>query len=81
LPGQDGIPALPTVTDTGRDAGGDLRGYRNLLDCLAEGADGPAGPAGPAVPVHVPPGAAASALSGGLDFTRSPEGLAQLVTD
>jgi hypothetical protein len=36
LPGQDAIPALPTVTDTGRDTGGDLRGYRNLLDCLAE---------------------------------------------
>lgn len=35
LPGQEAIPALPTVTDTGRGAGGDLRGYRNLLDCLA----------------------------------------------
>jgi hypothetical protein len=24
------------VTDAGRDADGDLRGYWNLLDCLAE---------------------------------------------
>jgi hypothetical protein len=36
LPRQGAIPALPAVTDTGRDAEGDLRGYRNLLDCLAE---------------------------------------------
>jgi hypothetical protein len=30
------MPALPAVTDAGRDVDGDLRGYRNLLDCLAE---------------------------------------------
>ena len=36
LPCQDAIPALPAVTDTGRDVDGDLRSYRNLLDCLAE---------------------------------------------
>jgi len=36
LPWQDAIPALPAVTDAGRDVDGDLRGYQNLLDCLAE---------------------------------------------
>ena len=36
MPCQDAIPALPAVTDTGRDVDGDLHGYRNLLDCLAE---------------------------------------------
>jgi hypothetical protein len=35
LPCQDAIPALPAVTDAGRDDDGDLRGHRNLLDCLA----------------------------------------------
>jgi DDE_Tnp_1-associated len=36
LPCQHAIPALPAVTDTGRDIDDDLRGYRNLLGCLAE---------------------------------------------
>jgi hypothetical protein len=36
LPCQDAIPTLSAVTDAGRDVDGDLRGYRNLLDCLAE---------------------------------------------
>ena len=36
MPCQDATPALPAVTDAGRDVDGDLRGYRNLLDCLAE---------------------------------------------
>ena len=36
MPCQDAMPALPAVTGAGRDVDGDLRGYRNLLDCLAE---------------------------------------------